>query len=67
MIDHARSTLFRPHRPKCPMCDNAGFKRVSDTFCGDPILRCHACGHEWESKYGRPDARGSDLRSRAST
>lgn len=60
-VDRARSTLFQPRKPRCPMCDNSGFKVVGHPY-GEPVLRCHACGHEWESKHGRSDARGTDRR-----
>lgn len=58
-----RSTLFRRRRPCCPMCESLGFKQVEKDFWGDPVLRCNSCGHEWVSRHGKPDARGTDRRA----
>ena len=42
-----RRIINQPLRRKCPQCDNAGFKRVNDSWASGQVFRCNYCAHEW--------------------
>ncbi len=55
----ARRTVLSPMAPLCPRCALAGGRRA-----GGFSIRCHFCGHQWEStKRERGDV-AIDIRRR---
>lgn len=53
--------INQPRRRCCPMCDNAGFKRIAGHYLGQ-VFQCNACCHEWESPRGAASDRRSVIR-----
>lgn len=59
MSETPRRFIGQPYKRKCPQCDNAGFKRVNDSWASGPVFRCNYCAHEW---IGHGSDVGSDRR-----
>lgn len=52
-----RRFIGQTFKRKCPQCDNAGFKRIRDSWATGPVFRCNHCTHEWIEASGRASDR----------